>query len=106
MFVKVQIEDCNTEKEAVLLENDPKVEKKTGVQVEDTLLKQTRQGFAQLLVSNWSGFTCFNERGFVLGEAVKATVIPSDDDSFKEGVTEAVMHDVRMNVQEKEPIDS
>lgn len=28
MFVKVQIEDCNTEKEAVLLENDPKVEKK------------------------------------------------------------------------------
>ena len=42
----------------------------------------------------------------MLGEAVKATVIPSDDDSFKEGATEAVMHDVRMNVQEKEPIDS
>ena len=74
--------------------------------MEDALLKQTRQGFAQLLVSNWSGFTCFNERGSVLGEAVEATVIPSDDDSLKEGVTEAVMHAVRRNVQEEEPVDS
>ena len=52
----VQVESYTPEMDSVLMENDPKVEEVTGVQVEDALLKPTRQGFAQLRILNPSGF--------------------------------------------------
>lgn len=63
----------------MLVEHDPEIEKSTGLQVEDALLKPTPEGFAQLLVTNPSGYSQSAVRGIVLGEAVEATVIQPEE---------------------------
>ena len=82
------------------MENDPKLEEVTGVQVEDALLKPTRQGFAQLRILNPSGFTQSIEEGFVLGEAVEATVVSSKNESQEGCGSEAVLLAGVRNAQE------
>jgi len=86
--------------ESILLENDPKVEEITGVQVDDALLMPTKQGFAQLLVSNRSGFTQSIEEGVILGEAVEATVISPGDVPSEECGSEASAAGVRDTLEE------
>ena len=61
-FVRVQVESYTPDTDSVFMENDPKVEEVTGVQVEDAFLKPTRQGFAQLRILNPSGFTVYRRR--------------------------------------------
>lgn len=78
-FVSVQVENHSPEMESMLLGNDPKVEEITGVQVDDALLMQTKQSFAQLVVSNRSGFTQSIVEGVIQGEAVEATIISQGD---------------------------
>ena len=87
------------------MENDPKVEEVTGVQVEDALLKPTRQGFAQLRILNPSGFTQSIEEGFVLGETVEATIVSSKNKSQERCGSEAVLLAGVRNAQEG-PMDS
>ena len=87
------------------MENDPKLEEVTGVQVEDALLKPTRQGFAQLRILNPSGFTQSIEEGFVLGEAVEATIVSSKNESQEGCGSEAVLLAGVRNAQEG-PMDS
>lgn len=94
-FVTVQVENHSPEMESMLLENDPKVEEITGVQVDDAFLMPTKQGFAQLLVSNRAGFTQSIEGGVILGEAVEATVISPGDIPPEECGSEASAAGVR-----------
>ena len=96
-FVSVRVENHSPEIESILLENDPKVEEITGVQVDDALLMPTKQGFAQLLVSNRSGFTQSIEEGVILGEAVEATVISQGDVPPQECGSEASVAGVRIH---------
>ena len=99
-FVSIQVENHSPEMESMLLENDPKVEEITGVQVDDALLMPTKQGFAQLLVSNRSGFTQSIEEGVILGEAVEATVISPGDVPPQECGSEASVAGVRDTLEE------
>ena len=99
-FVSIQVENHSPEMESMLLENDPKVEEITGVQVDDALLMPTKQGFAQLLVSNRSGFTQSIEEGVILGEAVEATVISQGDLPPQECGSEASVAGVRDTLEE------
>ena len=98
-FASVQVENHSPEMESMLLENDPKVEI-TGVQVDDALLVLTKQGFAQLLASNRSGFTQSIEEGVILGEAVEATVISQGDLPPQECGSEASVAGVRDTLEE------
>ena len=78
-FVPVVVERGNLKPDSVLVEYDPEIKKSTGLQVEDALLKPTPEGFAQLLVTNPSGYTQSAVRGIVLGEALEATVIQPEE---------------------------
>ena len=90
-LVSVQVERDSVNSDPVLVEYDPKMEESTGLQVEDALLKPTCEGFAQLLVTNQSGYTQSAERGIILGEAFGATVVvPPEDHSTAQAYTVTV----------------
>ena len=81
MYAQVQInrESLDAETDSLLVEYDPQVESDTGLQVESALVQPSQEGFAQLLVSNHSGFTQAAECGTVLGVATPATVVSAED---------------------------
>ena len=58
------------------MEHDPAVEESRGVRLKDALLLPSEDGIAYLRLSNSSEFTSVFSKGTIIGEAVKATVVP------------------------------
>lgn len=75
--VHLHTESGDTGEEPLLMEHAHSVEleEATGLQLEDTLLRPTKDGLTQLVISNPSGYSMSIESGTSLGEAVGATVV-------------------------------
>ena len=74
-LVPVRVEGACPAKGPLLLDYDPSVEQRTGLQIEDTLLQPDRDGFATLCISNSRGFVGSVEEGTVVGKASEAVVV-------------------------------
>ena len=92
--VSVQFQGGEPTGDPLLLERDPAIEESTGLQVDDALLQPSQEGIAHMRISNSSGFTTVLQEGTVLGEAVKATVVPPPVQR-EDSMTECAVPDVR-----------
>ena len=63
----------------LLVEHDRAVEEAVGLQVEDSLLAPSREGVAQLVVTNPTGFTQVAQEGEELGQATKVSVVVPEE---------------------------
>ena len=71
--------DRHDSNKPLLLEYDEEVEDATGLQVEDALLHSSREGVADVFVTNASGFTQLADEGVCLGGAMELTVLERAD---------------------------
>lgn len=76
--VLVKVDDRGTN--PILVEYDAAVEEATGLQVEDAIVSP-REGIAQLVVSNMSGFTQVVGEGEVLGKVTEVEELEPNDSS-------------------------
>ena len=67
--VQVQV-DTRGSNEPVYVEHDPHFEYETGLSVDDVLLQPSREGLAQMVVSNPTVYTQVTDRGAILGEVI------------------------------------
>ena len=67
--VQVQV-DTRGSNEPVYVEHDPHFEYETGLSVDDVLLQPSREGLAQMVVSNPTAYTQVTDRGAILGEVI------------------------------------
>ena len=74
-LVPVRVEGACPAKGPLLLDYNPSVEQKTGLQIEDALLQPDGDGLAMLCVSNSRGFVGSVEEGTVIGKAAEAVVV-------------------------------
>ena len=75
-LVPVRVEGaCPAKGSPLLLDYDPSVEQKTGLQIEDALLQPDGDGLATLCVCNSWRFIGSVEEGTVIGKAAEAVVV-------------------------------
>ena len=79
MLVQV---DGDYHQESLLLEYQPEVEGATGLQAEDCVFTPSREGIAQVVVANRSGFTQVAEEGEKIREASVVGVVEPMDSVF------------------------
>ena len=84
-MVPVKLEgDCDCLKHLVLVQNSERIERETGLAVEDAVIAAPESGVAQIVVHYRSGFTQCVPRGACLGEGETAQVCsapgPSESD--------------------------
>ena len=91
--VTVRVEPVLPGQSQVLVECAPATLSRMGLSMPDALLEPTSDGYAQLLVTNPSGFTQTVEQDALLGEATTVEVVqPDDHEAFI--LTTGVGHDL------------
>ena len=78
-FARVKIEGSPPTPNPVLLEYNESIERTLGLRINDALIQTSKDGSAQILIANPSGFTQRVEGGVRLGNAVQVTVETPDE---------------------------